>query len=76
MKDKIIVFKCDSNIYCGKCYLDILNDAEFKNLVITFTRPIEINKDVKCDNCQNLVCSKESLNAYLEIDKILRGLEK
>lgn len=65
------IFKCDSKIYCAKCYLDILTDSEYQHLVISFTQVADVDNDCRCDNCNILVSSKESLNAFKKIVEII-----
>lgn len=66
-------FKCDGVQYCGECYLDILNDTDYKALVVQFTQLVEIDNDKKCDNCGKLCSSMESLNSF---KKVYQELEK
>jgi len=66
------IFKCNSKIYCAKCYFDILTDTEYQQLLISFTKVADVDNDYKCDNCNRLVSSKESLNAFKKIVEIMK----
>lgn len=70
------IFRCDKKNYCAKCYLDILNDTEFKALVFQFTFLDDLDNDYKCDNCKKLISRKESLNAFKHIVKIIEDINK
>lgn len=66
-------FYCDGNIFCGKCYLEMLNESEYMNLIVSFTKIIDVENDFKCDNCKKLCSSMESLNS---MKYIVKKLEK
>ncbi len=65
------MFKCDGQQYCGKCYLDILNDTEYQALVVQFTQYVE--NDKRCDHCGELCSSMESLNSFKHVVKIMEN---
>ena len=63
-------FKCDGIIYCPKCYLDILYETEYKELVKLNTKIINVNNEFKCEACKELCSNLTSLTSLKHIVKI------
>ena len=64
-------FKADGTNYCGKCYLDLLKETDYPHLVFQFTKLEEHSHLVKCEYCQKLISSQESLNSMRHIINFL-----
>jgi hypothetical protein len=64
-------FKCDCNTFYGVCYLDILKRTKYLNLVVANSKIIDVDIDDQCDECNNFFSTKESLNSFKHIIKIL-----
>jgi hypothetical protein len=66
----MIAFKCDDIIFCENCYLELIKETEFLELIKINTVIVDVENDKKCEDCHNLCSSTESLNAIKKIVKI------
>ena len=63
-------FRCDGTIFCAECYLKILQETEYPELVKTNTKLIDVDSGYRCEDCKELCSNLVSLNAMKKIVKI------